>query len=188
MTRLISNPVLILQSETPHVVSYGFWHGVRPNGPTGNEPGARPSPGAATLPIKPSSNHPRRIAVRPLLRPGTAALRLLFAVAADVSPLHPNTARKIMSRFTSAATSARPKAPGDWRSPRRFAPFGHHRPTRQRLGLRRPSAAFCWCFGVAKFAIGSLKSPSGGHKYTQGNLKITQGGVKYPQGRVTNHH
>jgi hypothetical protein len=63
-------------------------------------------------------------------------------VAADVRPLHPNTARKIMSRFTSAATSARPKAPGDWRSPRRFAPSGHHRPPRQRLGLRRPSAAF----------------------------------------------
>ena len=85
VTSLISNPVLILQSETPHVVSYGFWHGVRPNRPTGNEPGARPSPGAATLPIKPPSKHPRRIAVRPLLRPGTAALRLLFAVAADVS-------------------------------------------------------------------------------------------------------
>jgi hypothetical protein len=28
----------------------------------------------------------------------------LSPVAADVSPLHPNTARKIMSRFTSAAT------------------------------------------------------------------------------------
>jgi hypothetical protein len=27
-------------------------------------------------------------------------------VAVDVSPLHPNTARKIMSRFTSAAISA----------------------------------------------------------------------------------
>jgi len=50
-------------------------------------PGARPSPGAATLPTKPSSKHPRRIAVRPLLRPGTAALRLRFAVAADVSRL-----------------------------------------------------------------------------------------------------
>ena len=30
--------------------------------------------------------------------------RLCFAVAADVSPLHLNTVRKIMSRFTSAAT------------------------------------------------------------------------------------
>ena len=79
--------LLIFQSETPHVVSYGFWHGVRPNGTTGNEPGARPSPGAATLPTKPSSEHPRRIVVRPLLRPGTAALRLRFAVAADVSRL-----------------------------------------------------------------------------------------------------
>ena len=78
VTRLISNPVLILQSETPHVVSYGFWHGVRPNGTTGNEPGARPSPGAATLPTKPSSKYPRRIAVRSLLRPGTAALRRQF--------------------------------------------------------------------------------------------------------------
>jgi len=82
-----------------------FWHGVRPNGTNGNDPGARPSPGAATLPTKPPSEHPSRIAVRSLLRPGTATLRLLFAVAADVSPLHPNTARKIMSRFTSAATN-----------------------------------------------------------------------------------
>jgi hypothetical protein len=36
----------------------------------------------------------------------------------------------------------RPKAPEGWRSPRRFAPFERHRQTRQRLGVRRPSAAF----------------------------------------------
>jgi hypothetical protein len=34
------------------------------------------------------------------------------------------------------------KAPEDWRSPRRFARTGGCRLTRQRLGLRRPSAAF----------------------------------------------
>ena len=32
---------------------------------------------------------------------------------------------------------ALPKAPEGWRSPRRFARFGCHRSTRQRLGLRR---------------------------------------------------
>ena len=35
-----------------------------------------------------------------------------------------------------------PNAPEDRRSPRRFARFGSHRQARQRLGLRRPSAAF----------------------------------------------
>ena len=34
------------------------------------------------------------------------------------------------------------KAPEDWRTPRRFAPSGDHRSTRQRLGLRQPPAAF----------------------------------------------
>ncbi len=33
------------------------------------------------------------------------------------------------------------KAPEGWRSPKRFARFDCHRETRQRLGLRRPSAA-----------------------------------------------
>lgn len=40
------------------------------------------------------------------------------------------------------------KAPADWRSPRRFAPFGRRRSARQRLGLRQPPAAFPripWC-------------------------------------------
>jgi len=36
---------------------------------------------------------------------------------------------------------ARPKAPEDWRSPRRFARFASPAGSRQRLGLRRPSAA-----------------------------------------------
>ena len=35
-----------------------------------------------------------------------------------------------------------PKAPEGWRTPRRFAPSGDHRSTRQRLGLRWPSTAF----------------------------------------------
>jgi hypothetical protein len=39
-------------------------------------------------------------------------------------------------------SSSAGKAPGGWRSPRRFAQFGGHRQTRQRLGLRQPSAAF----------------------------------------------
>jgi hypothetical protein len=34
------------------------------------------------------------------------------------------------------------KAPEGWRSPRRFAYFKNHLVARQRLGLRRPSAAF----------------------------------------------
>jgi hypothetical protein len=37
----------------------------------------------------------------------------ITCVAADVSPLHPNTARKIMSRFTSAATINNRRSRGD---------------------------------------------------------------------------
>jgi hypothetical protein len=43
-------------------------------------------------------------------------------------------------------------------------------------------------FGMAGFALGSLKNASGSRKYTQEDVKITQGGDKYPQGQVTNHH
>ena len=46
-----------------------------------------------------------------------------------------------ISRHPACSTSPS-KAPEGWRSPRRFAWFGCHRSTRQRLGLRRPSAAF----------------------------------------------
>jgi hypothetical protein len=34
------------------------------------------------------------------------------------------------------------KAPEDWRTPGRFALFVHRQNSRQRFGLRRPSAAF----------------------------------------------
>ena len=44
-----------------------------------NTPGVRPSPGAAMWPTKPSLEIAKRIAIRPLLRPGTNALRRRFA-------------------------------------------------------------------------------------------------------------
>jgi hypothetical protein len=38
--------------------------------------------------------------------------------------------------------ASHPKAPEDWRTPKRFALFASRQTTRQRPGLRRPSAAF----------------------------------------------
>jgi len=52
--------------------------------------------------------------------------------------------RDIISNATGCPEKFGAKAPEDWRSPRRFASVECQIETRQRLGVRRPSAAFSW--------------------------------------------
>ena len=59
-------------------------------------------------------------------------------------PLRVGTTRAPLKKVSRPPISRLSKAPEGWRSPRRFARFGGHRSTRQRLGLRWPSTAFSW--------------------------------------------
>ena len=62
-------------------------------------------------------------------------------------------------RLSGQIPHSPPQAPGGWRSPRRFAPLSSRRPTRQRPGLRRPSAAFPRRTKTTNYLSESQESP-----------------------------
>jgi hypothetical protein len=89
--------------------------------------------------------------IPPSLRSGAASSEQLFLFRLRVH------GGKAPAAVAPKRRSGAPRRRKDWRSPRRFARFGGHWKTHQRLGLRWPSTAFDSMLSMAEPVAGRME-------------------------------